>query len=119
MAESVTLATQKRQPHGSAEARRLRKRGLIPAVLYGHKQETIALAIPLEEFATILRHHNRVVDLQIDGGQEKALIREVQWDHLGHDVLHVDFTRVGADERIQIEVGIELRGIAPGTGGGG
>jgi large subunit ribosomal protein L25 len=119
MADSVTLATQKRQPHGSAEARRLRKRGLIPAVLYGHKEETVPLAISQEEFESILRHHTRVVDLDHEGKQEKALIREVQWDHLGHDVLHVDFARVAADERIRIDVRIELRGTAPGATGGG
>src|SRR5437763_17000395 len=119
MADSVTLATQKRQPHGSAEARRLRQRGLIPAVLYGHKEETVALAISQEAFGTILRHHTRVVDLDHEGKKEKALIREVQWDHLGHDVLHVDFARVAEDERIKIDVRIELRGTAPGVTGGG
>ena len=119
MADSVTLATQKRQPHGSAGARRLRQRGLIPAVLYGHKEETVALAISHEEFGSILRRHTRVVDLDHDGKKEKALIREVQWDHLGHDVLHVDFARVAEDERIKIDVRIELRGVAPGVTGGG
>jgi large subunit ribosomal protein L25 len=119
MADSVTLATQKRQPDGSAEARRLRRRGLIPAVLYGHKEETVALAISQEEFDTILRRHTRVVDLEHEGKKQKALIREVQWDHLGQDVLHVDFARVAADERIKIDVRIELRGTAPGTTGGG
>jgi large subunit ribosomal protein L25 len=119
MADSVTLVTQKREPDGSAGAQRLRKRGLIPAVLYGHKEETVALAIPQEDFATILRHHTRVVDLDNAGKKEKALIREVQWDHLGHDVLHVDFYRVAADERIKIDVRLELRGIAPGATGGG
>ena len=44
---------------------------------------------------------------------------EVQWDHLGQDVLHVDFRRVSADERIHVTVPIELRGIAPGVTGGG
>jgi large subunit ribosomal protein L25 len=119
MADSVKLVTQKRDPKGSAEARRLRRRGLIPAVLYGHKEETVPLAISREEFAALLRHHTRVVDLQNEGKQEKALIREVQWDHLGHDVLHVDFARVAEDERIKIEVRIELRGTAPGATGGG
>ncbi len=119
MAESVKLVAQKRDGRGSAQARRLRRRGLIPAVLYGHKQETVPVAISQEEFASILRHHTRVVDLQHDGGQQKALIREVQWDHLGHDVLHVDFARVAEDERIKIEVRIELRGTAPGATGGG
>jgi large subunit ribosomal protein L25 len=60
-----------------------------------------------------------VVDLQAGGKTEKALIRDVQWDHLGHDILHVDFARVAADERIKIEVRIELRGTAPGVTAGG
>jgi large subunit ribosomal protein L25 len=119
MAESVTLSTQKRQSRGSTAARRLRKGGQIPAVLYGHKEETVSLTIPQEEFAAILRHHTRVVDLHVEGKTEKALIREVQWDHLGHDVLHVDFARVAEDERIQIDVRIEIRGTAPGATGGG
>lgn len=119
MADSVTLATKKRASRGTAESRRLRKRGLIPAVLYGHQQETVPLTIAQEEFATILRHHTRVVDLDYDGKKQKALIREVQWDHLGHDVLHVDFARVAEDERIKIDVRIELRGTAPGATGGG
>ena len=119
MADSVTLATKKRESRGTTEARRLRQRGMIPAVLYGHKQETIPLTISQEEFAGILRHHTRVVDLDHGGTKEKALIREVQWDHLGHDVLHVDFARVSEDERIRIDVRVELRGIAPGVTGGG
>jgi large subunit ribosomal protein L25 len=64
------------------------------------------------------RHGTRVVDLKESGKLEKALIREVQWDHLGKDVLHVDFTRVSADERIRVNVPVELRGIAPGVTGG-
>jgi large subunit ribosomal protein L25 len=55
----------------------------------------------------------------VDGKTEKALIREIQWDHLGIDVLHVDFTRVAADERVVVPVSIELRGIAPGVTAGG
>jgi len=119
MAESVVLVSEKRQPHGSAEARRLRRSGKITAVLYGHKEETIPLLVSQEEFTKALRHGARVIDLAHGGTQEKALIREVQFDHLGHDILHVDFARVSADERIKIEVRVELRGTAPGVTGGG
>jgi large subunit ribosomal protein L25 len=119
MAESVVLVSKKREPHGSAEARRLRRGGLIPGVLYGHKEETIPLAIAKDEFTKALRLGARVIDLQHDGAQEKALIREVQFDHLGAEVLHVDFARVSVDERIKLEIRIELRGTAPGVSGGG
>src|SRR5262249_30490010 len=52
-------------------------------------------------------------------GVEKVLIRELQWDHLGQNILHVDLERVSADERIQVPVKVSLRGIAPGVTGGG
>jgi large subunit ribosomal protein L25 len=119
MAEAVVLVTEKRTAHGSQQARRLRKAGKIPAVLYGHKEATLALTLPGDEFTRALRHGVRVIDLQHEGKQEKALIREVQFDHLGHEILHVDFARVAEDERIHVEVRIELRGTAPGVTAGG
>jgi large subunit ribosomal protein L25 len=119
MADSVMLVAQPRQEHGTRAARRLRKQGLIPAVLYGHKEETVSLSLPADEIYSAVRHGVRVLDLKTGGKTEKALIRELQWDHLGKDVLHVDFTRVAADERIHVAVPVELRGIAPGVTGGG
>ena len=119
MAEQLLLPTTKREGRGSRAAAKLRKAGQLPAVLYGHKEETVALAVSAEAMENVIRHKARVVDLQTDGATQKALIREVQWDHLGKDVLHIDFERVSADERIHVSVPIELRGIAPGVTGGG
>src|SRR5439155_13824961 len=119
MAESVTLVAQARESRGKHEARRMRKKGQIPAVVYGHKEATISVAVGWDELYKAIRHGGRVVDLQADGKTEKALIRDVQWDHLGLDILHVDFARVAADERIKIAVRIELRGTAPGVTAGG
>jgi large subunit ribosomal protein L25 len=120
MAESVLLTTQSRNTNGSHEARRMRKKGLIPAVVYGHKEATVSVTVSRDDLYRVIRHGTRVVDLQSDGGKtETALIRDVQWDHLGHDILHVDFARVGKDERVKIEVRIELRGTAPGVTAGG
>jgi large subunit ribosomal protein L25 len=119
MAESVLLVTDARKGRGTHVARRLRKSGLIPAVVYGHKEETVAVTVKRDDLYRLIRHGARVVDLQEGANTEKALIRDVQWDHLGHDILHVDFARVAADERIKIEVRIELRGTAPGVTAGG
>jgi large subunit ribosomal protein L25 len=119
MAESVQLETQKRDGRGSQAAKRLRQAGQIPAVLYGHKEATVAVALSADAFTKAIRHGARVVDLRFDGNLEKALIKDIQWDHLGHDILHVDFERVGADERITVTVPIELRGIAAGASAGG
>jgi large subunit ribosomal protein L25 len=119
MAESVLLVSRPRQSQGTHAARRLRREGLIPAVVYGHKETVLSIALVKDDLLKALRLGARVVDLQADGKQEKALIREVQYDHLGQEVLHVDFARVSADERITIVVPIELRGTAPGVTAGG
>jgi large subunit ribosomal protein L25 len=120
MAETVNLQSQLRQERGKQESRRLRRNGLVPGVLYGHKEETVSISLKTEDLEKAIRHGARVVDLQTDGKTEKALIKEVQWDHLGKEVLHVDFARVAADERIVVSVPIEIKGTAAGvtTGGG-
>jgi large subunit ribosomal protein L25 len=119
MAESVVLVTQPREGRGSQSARQLRRKGFIPAVVYGHKEETLCVTLQADELETAIRHGVRVVDLKANGKEEKALIREVQWDHLGKELLHVDFTRVAVDERIVVTVPLELRGVAPGVNAGG
>jgi len=119
MAETVVLETQQREGRGTRKAAKARAMGLIPAVLYGHKEATVSVALPAEELTQAIRHGTRVVELKVDGATQAALISEVQWDHLGKEVLHVDFKRVDKDERIHVHVPVELRGVAPGVSGGG
>ena len=64
-------------------------------------------------------HGVRVVDIDAGNKLEKALIRDVQWDHLGKALLHVDFARVSADERVEVTVPLEIRGTAAGIAQGG
>ncbi|HEY1376708.1 MAG TPA: 50S ribosomal protein L25 [Gemmataceae bacterium] len=116
--ESVKLAAKPRPAHGSQATRQLRKDGLIPAVVYGHKEAVVPVALDRKELETALRHNARVVDLQLDGKSETAVIQEVQYDHLGLDVLHIDFKRVSRDERVTMAVRIELKGTPAGLGGG-
>jgi large subunit ribosomal protein L25 len=119
MAESVRLVGKARESRGKQAAKSLRRKGFVPAVVYGHKEATLAISLPLAEVERAIRHGVRVVDLEAGGKEEKALIREVQWDHLGKDLLHIDFARVAADERIVVSVPVELKGIAPGVSAGG
>jgi large subunit ribosomal protein L25 len=120
MAETVELVVEPRKERGSAAARKLRRdEKKIPGVLYGHKEETVAISLPAEEFQTALRHGARVMDLKLGGATQKALIKELQFDHLGKEILHVDFARIAETDRVEVHVRIELRGIAPGVTGGG
>jgi large subunit ribosomal protein L25 len=119
MAETVKFTAKPRQGRGSSAARRLRRQGMVPVVLYGHQQETVSLALSAEEVEKALRHGVHVVDLQLDGNTEKALIKDVQWDHLGRDIVHVDFARVSEDERVVVTVPLEIRGTPAGLSEGG
>jgi large subunit ribosomal protein L25 len=119
MAESVVLVAQERQGHGSRAARRLRKEGKVPAVVYGHGEGTASVTLAADELSKAIRHGARVIDLKQGEKLQKALIRELQWDAFGQEILHADFARVSADERITLEVRIELRGTAPGVTAGG
>jgi large subunit ribosomal protein L25 len=119
MVESLAMETQPRDGRGTRAARRLRKQGLVPAVIYGHKEETLTVVLARDEISRAIRHGVRVVDLKARGRVEKALIRDVQWDHLGKELLHVDFNRVAADERVVLTVPVEIRGTAPGVSAGG
>ena len=116
--ETVILTAQPREGRGKRAAAQLRKQGLVPAIVYGHKEEPAAVTLPQADLERVLRHHVRVVDLQTNGHTDTALIREVQFDHLGKEILHVDFERHSKDERIHVEVPLELRGTPTGLGAG-
>jgi large subunit ribosomal protein L25 len=119
MAEILKLQTQPRDGRGSQQAKQLRRKGLVPAVLYGHKEETVALALPTDELQKAIRLGTHIIDLQTGKSSQTALIKEVQWDHLGKELLHVDFARVAADERVTVTVPLEIRGTARGIAEGG
>lgn len=116
MAEVIHV--EKRDWFGKRRNKRSRAQGKIPAVFYGHGKENIALSVPSDELTTAIRRGLRVIDLK-GGVSETALMRDVQWDTFGNDVLHVDFTRVTADETIEVSLSISLRGEAPGSKEGG
>jgi large subunit ribosomal protein L25 len=107
-----------RKADGKRVARRLRTAGSVPAILYGHKEACVALAIKSEQLSSVVRHGTRVVELR-GAANEKAFIRDLQWDVYGVGILHVDLTRVSEHERIQVEIKVELRGEAPGIKNGG
>lgn len=115
---SEVLEVQSRDAIGKRNNRRLRAAGSVPAVLYGHGTDPVSLTIPTDQLSAVLRHGSQVVDLT-GSLKEKALIREIQYDVFGTDVLHVDFTRVSADERVQVTVSVTVRGEAPGAKEGG
>src|SRR4051812_23971356 len=124
MADAVKIQVEARDPQknkgtGSRVARRLRAQGRIPAIVYGHKQAPVTISISRDNVWEMIKKATHLAELDLGGTTEMALVREVQWDHLGKEILHIDFARVSADESIETEVRIDLRGTAPGVAEGG
>ncbi len=116
MSDSLEVVT--RSATGTRESRRLRRQGLVPAILYGHGEACVDLATKREALDAVIRHGSRVVDLT-GAVKESALIRELQWDVYGIEPIHVDLLRVSKTERIKVKVPVDLRGDAPGHRSGG
>jgi large subunit ribosomal protein L25 len=124
MAEAVKIQVEVRDPAknkgtGTRAARKLRAQGRIPAIIYGHKQTPVPVSLPRESVWEMIKKSTRLAELQLSGGIETVLVREVQWDHLGKEIIHLDFTRVSADESIETEVRLDVRGTSPGVAEGG
>lgn len=116
MAESLTVTTRKQL--GSANTRRLRKAGAIPAILYGHGEANVSLVLVPEELRGVIRRGGKLVRLQGDV-TESAFIKTVQWDVYGKVMLHVDLLRISETEKVTTTVTVELKGTAPGLSEGG
>ena len=119
MAQDPKLVASSRAKLGSAECRRLRQRQQVPGNVYGHGEDPAPIAVAEEVLTPIVHSGHKVVDLELAGGTQKALLREVQWDTFGTRLLHFDLQRVSADERITTEVAVETHGTAPGVLAGG
>jgi len=125
MAAAVKIRVELRDPAknkgtGTKFARRLRAQGRIPAIIYGHKQAPTPISMTRESVWEMIKKQTHLAELEMDGGgPETVLVREIQWDHLGKEIIHLDFARVSAGESIETEVRIDLRGSAPGATEGG
>jgi len=124
MATKAALSAQPREGNGKGGARKLRSQGRVPAVIYGHGEQTRSLSVDAHELATLfsrIRVENTVITMNIegDGQPARALVREVQRHAYRDDVLHVDFYQIHAGESITVAVPLRLVGAAPGVKAGG
>ena len=124
MADAVKIQVEARDPGknkgtGTRVARRLRKRGRIPAIIYGHKQTPVPVSLTRDSVWEMVKKSTHLAELCYGDTSQTVLVRDVQWDHLGKEIIHLDFARVSADESIETEVRLEIRGVAAGLAGGG
>ena len=120
MAKQVKLKAEKRAETGRAAVRKMKARGIVPAIIYGGKEKAQPLQLSVRDINAMLSHasgENILVELEIDGEKSKrsALVQEVQHSPVGGDVLHVDFHAISMDETIQADVPLEALGVANGV----
>lgn len=109
----------KRDKLGSIESRRIRRAGRIPAVVYGHEQEPAHVCVEDHDLQNLIKNRERVFEIDVDGQVEETILRDLQWDTFGTQILHVDLMRINASERVTVEVPVQLRGTSPGVVSGG
>lgn len=119
MAKNLLLTATIRENTGSKAAARERKQGRIPAIVYGHKKEPVAISLDAHNLAEGLHHGHRLMDIKIGKKIQKVLVKDLQYDHLGRNIIHADLVRVDITETIKVTVPIELKGTAKGTHEGG
>jgi len=118
----IPLSGTRRERLGKGGARKARAAGHIPGVLYGHGEEPVPVSVQAREFDLALRGHkggNPIVNLAVSGGEYTALIRDVQYDPLSHDILHLDFQHISLTETIEVKVAVHLTGLPVGVKDGG
>ncbi len=119
MEKNLVLKGEIREHTGSKHAAKVREQGRIPAIMYGHKQEPVSLSLDRHNLVEGLHHGQRVVEVQIGRKKETVMFKELQYDHLGKNIIHVDLMRVDVTETVKVTVPIELKGTAKGTHEGG
>lgn len=117
--ETQQLQVKIKKDTGSLKARKNRKSGLIPAILYGHKQESMMFLLNEKEFSAALNAEVKMVNLKWDSSEETALIKDVQFDTFGKKILHVDFVRTALTEKVTTHVPVVLYGTSQGVKEGG
>ncbi len=117
--ETKTIQVQLKKDSGSRIARKHRKSGLIPSVLYGHKQENLMFLLDSKEFIKVFGSGAKTVNLKWDSSKEMALVKDMQFDTFGKEILHIDFVRIALTEKVTTPVPIVLYGTSQGVKEGG
>ena len=119
MARAITIAAEARTLRGKNEARRLREKGLIPAIVYGAFKEPLAVAVSPKAIERVLHSksgHNTIFDVGVEGGESTpAMVVDWQYDPVKDTLLHVDMKRIDQTKRITVSVPVVTQGEAKGV----
>ena len=108
--DEITLNTQMRSDYGRKAAKEYRAAGLLPVNIYGLGKGNLTVTVDRKEFTQIFMAGHRIFTLEVGENKEQGVIKEVQYDALGSELLHVDFSRIDIHQKITLEVAIEVVG---------
>ncbi len=119
--EKIVIQGRRREETGSRAAQALRAQGFVPVVLYGREdRKTLHLSLKTEEVEKMLRGHARLVEVDLDDGtKESGLVKDVQFDPVTDEVLHMDLIHVDLTKPVEVEVPLEFVGHPKGVSEGG
>ena len=122
MADAVKIRVEVRDPAknkgtGHEVLPKLRKAGRIPAIIYGHKQAPTPISLARDSVWEMIKKKTHLAELEMDGAaSETVLVRDIQWDHLGKEIIHLDFARVSAGDADRDRGPHRAEGRGPGPG---
>ena len=118
--KSIKVLGSSRTEVGKKATNALRKAGLVPCNLYGVEKEAKAFCVPVEGLRKLVYTPDiHIVDLEIDGKEVKAVMKDIQFHPVKDTILHVDFYQVTEDKPIIMAVPVKLEGLAEGVRAGG
>jgi len=118
----ISIKGESRETLGKGGARKARAKGLIPAVMYGHGEKPVSLTVDNREFVTTMRSHkgsNPILAVKLGSDEFTALLRDVQYDPLSHEILHLDFQHISLTEKVDVKVPVHCTGTPAGVKDGG
>ena len=116
--ETVNVKAQPRKERGKNEARRLRQKGVIPAIVYGAHKDPVSIAVDPKQINKILHSDsgaNTIFDLSVDGENSKVMIVDYQHEPIKGSLLHIDLKRIAMDQKLKLEVPVVLLGVPQGV----
>ena len=117
MQSKHVLEVKRRERTGTRYARREREAGYLPAVLYGHGQDPVSLSLNAKEANRFFQSGERIFTIEVkdESKSQMVFLKDIQFDYLGTNIVHVDLTRVDMQEEIEAHVPIHFIGEAPGS----
>jgi len=117
--QEVQLNAKLRETSGKGHARRLRRSGDVPCIIYGIEEASLSLSVNKKELKKLLSSAHSIIEVNYNNTKQQAVIREIQYHPIKGDIIHVDLLRVKAGQEVRVSVPLKFVGISPGVKMGG